>query len=233
MTLISFKGLFFSFVFAFLDYFWLSLVGVSWIYTFWRTTWHNSVNSWKMNGNSTAIKPVKIYEAGKLWLMMMKSPLQSLCLVLLWTPGVQEEEWGDLQWKEKPALLMMIPLAAILPAMGRGKREESRGMKTGGKPVKLFRRLPDEGSVQNAAVASCCTLWPPSSEAFHLILNYSMWVFPREVSHKYFKFSCPQKLWVSQSWGYLGVALPFHRWLHPAECCVEGAQQLQEEPGGA
>lgn len=26
-------------------------------------------------------------------------------VVLLWTPGVQEEEWGDRQWKEKPALL--------------------------------------------------------------------------------------------------------------------------------
>lgn len=60
-----------------------------------------------------------------------------------------------MQCKEKPAPLMMMCLAAMPPALGGGKKEESRGMKLRAKPAMLFRRPPDEGSVQSAAVASC------------------------------------------------------------------------------
>lgn len=62
---------------------------------------------------------------------------------VLWTPGVQEEGQGGMQYKEKPALLTVMSLAALPPASG-WEREESGGARFGGDLEMQFRRPPDE-----------------------------------------------------------------------------------------
>lgn len=113
---------------------------------------------------------------------------------------------GSMQRKEKPAPLMMMPLAAIPPALGRRRRAEAWSLVenlwcySGDLPVRVRCKALLSHLVMH--------LDPHPAERFTSCLIGSVWVFLREVSHKYFTCSCSHKLWaLGQSWGYLDVAL--------------------------
>lgn len=94
---------------------------------------------------------------------MMKIPLQSMCLDSAVTPGSAGGRMGMYALQGETSSINDDVLAAVPPPLGRGK-EESKGVKLGGKSVMLFRRPSDE--VQSAAVTSCPAPWSPCSERF-------------------------------------------------------------------
>lgn len=151
-------------------------------------------------------------------------------LVVLWTPGVQEEGWGGMQCREKPTLLMMMSSAAIPPALGKRRRAEEWSLVeslwcySGNLPVRVWcKALPSHLVLH---------LDPHAAKRFTSYLIGSVWVFPWEVSHKYFKCSCSHKLWVlGQSWRYLDVALTFPWVATSCGALCKGGQELQEEVG--
>lgn len=81
-------------------------------------------------------------------MMMMKIPLQSMCH----TPGSAGGRMGMYALQGETSSVNDGLLAAMPPPLDRGK-EETKGVKLGGKSVMLFRR-PSDG-VQSAAVTSC------------------------------------------------------------------------------